>query len=110
MNKIRTIEISFDAEVNLPDGFHRALDGLVGMVCAQYQKENPSRVMWPAGGGCKPLSGFFGGDGPMFDETVYIVECAEREDLYGENEHNPQREELREKLRAARAARKKGGT
>ena len=52
------------------------------------------------------LSGFYTGEGPMFDETILTVECAEREDWYGENQHNPERERLQKKLADERAERK----
>lgn len=113
-NKITRIEISFGAAVALPDGWERALDGLIGMVCEQYQRENPTRVMWPAGAGSKPQwsqadAAFLGvaatsdapADGePTFDDSVYFVDCAEREDYHGSNRHNPEREAIRTRMAA----------
>ena len=89
-HKITSIEISFGAAVTLPDGWERALDGLIGMVCEQYQRENPTRVMWPAGAGSKPRwsqrdAAFLGvaaasdapADGdPTFDDSVYFLRGA----------------------------------
>lgn len=117
-HKITSIEISFGAAVTLPDGWERALDGLIGMVCEQYQRENPTRVMWPAGAGSKPRwsqrdAAFLGvaaasdapADGdPTFDDSVYFVDCAEREDYHGSNRHNPQRDALRAQVDAQRRA------
>lgn len=115
-HKVTRIEISFGAAVTLPNGWERALDGLIGMVCEQYQRENPTRVMWPAGAGSKPQwsqadAAFLGvapaqgapADGePTFDDSVYFVDCAEREDYHGSNQHNPEREAIRAKLAAER--------
>ena len=105
MSKINRIEISFPTEVALPDGFERALDALVGMVCEQYQREHPNEVMWPAGFGSKMLSNpyMMGDDEPMkFDDSTYAIDVSCREDYYGENRHNPERDRLREEAKAAR--------
>jgi len=95
--KIQSIQIMFPTPVELPEGFTRALDGLIEMVCKKYQAENPDRVMWPAGCGSKPLFNWMtvGDDEPLpFDDSVYFVEVAEREDYHGTNPHNPKAEEL----------------
>ena len=95
--KTQSIQIVFPVEVELPEGFTRALDGLIDMVCKKYQAENPDRVMWPAGSGSKPLFNWMtvGDDEPLpFDDSVYFVEVAEREDYHGHNPHNPKAEEL----------------
>lgn len=116
MSKVQRIEISFPVPVNLPDGWERALDSLLGMVCEQYQRENPGRVMWPAGCGSKPSwskqdAAFLGiqadrnapdSGEPSFDDSVYFIEVAEREDYHGNNPHNPDRERLREEARKRR--------
>lgn len=105
--KIIRVEICFGAAVNLPDSWERALDGLVSMVCAQYQREHPDRVMWPCEMGYAPTRAFFeGGDGPMFDDTTYVIGCHEREDLHGSNPHNPDREALQKAASEARKATK----
>lgn len=95
--KINAIEIRFPVDVEPPEGFFRALDGLLDMVCKKYQAENPDRVMWPAGSGCKPLFNPYtvSDDEPLrFDESIYFIECCEREDYHGNNPHNPRGAEL----------------
>jgi len=108
--KVSQITISFGEPVNLPDGFERALDGFIGMVCEQYQRENPTRVMWPSGHGHQPQ--WRGGEIVGFDSSTYSIECTEREDFHGENEHNPNQIALREAAiamrKAAKAERAKG--
>ena len=110
-SKIQRVEISFGAAVSLPDGWERALDALVGMVCDQYKREHPDRVMWPSEQGFAPTHEFYAGDfenakGPMFDESVYVIGCHEREDYHGTNPHNPDRDKLREAVSAERKAAK----
>ncbi len=104
MSKIKRIEISFPVEIELPDGFEQALSALVGIVCSQYQKENPTRVMWTAGHGSKPL--WNEPNEPDFDDSVYVIDVSEREDTTGSNRYNPYREELRSELKASREKRK----
>lgn len=109
MDKIRAIEITFPVAVELPDGLDRVLDGLVDMVCKQYEREHPTEVMWPAGCGSKMLSNplAMGDDEPLrFDDAVLAINVACREDYYGENHHNPDREALRRKVAEERQQRK----
>lgn len=94
-SKIVKIEINFPVYVSLPVGFERILDSLISSVCEQYQMENPTRVMWPAGCGGKPI--WQEPEEPDFDMSVYCIEVAEREDLYGRNPLNPAAPELRKK-------------
>lgn len=103
---VRNIEISFPVNVEPPEGWWRALDSLIEMVCEKYQQEHPDRVMWPASAGSKPLSGLYTGVEPMFDDSVYHIGVEEREDYHGSNPHNPRCAELREAARAARKAAK----
>lgn len=114
--KVQKIEISFPCLVNLPDGFERTLDALVGMVCAQYQRENPFRVMWPAGHGSKVSwsksdAAFLGKEAapnakdsgePDYDDSIYAIDVSEREDLHGSNPHNPDAERLQRKCAGQR--------
>ena len=105
MNKTRRIEVVFPVGVDFPEGFEQMLDCLISMACKQYEKEHPDRVMWPAGQGCKPL--WDEPNEPKFDDTIYYIEVAEREDLHGTNRHNPKRDELREKALQRRVKQKK---
>jgi hypothetical protein len=112
--KVKTIEIQFPCEVDTPEGWERALDGLLDIVCKKYQKENPSDVMWPSGHGSKPTfsqadAAFLGkptkSDAPMsgeptWDDSVYQISMAVREDYYGDNPHNPNRDALKAEQRA----------
>lgn len=120
MSKVSKIEICFPTPVELPDGFERTLDALIGMVCEQYQREHPTEVMWPAGYGSRPTfsradAAFLGqkadpnapDDGePSWDASVYQISVACRDDYYGDNPHNPDRERLRQEARADRQQRK----
>ncbi len=77
MNKIIKIEIEFQRPVDIPPGFERALDALIGMICKKYEAENPKRVMWCAGNGSKPI--WNEPNEPTFNDSVYHIEVAERE-------------------------------
>lgn len=116
--KINRIEISFPVGIEFPAGFDQALDALVNMVCKAYEAQNPTRVMWPAGAGSKPKfsvadSIFLGkapdadapdAGEPTFDDSVYEISVAEREDYHGQNPANPERERLRDEALVARKA------
>lgn len=107
--KVSKIEIVFDVPVEPPEGFYRALDGLINMICMKYQSENPDRVMWPAGSGSKPLFNPYmvSDDEPLpFDNSIYFLECTEREDYHGNNPHNPRKVELQEAVETRRRQRK----
>lgn len=92
------VEITFPVSVDLPDGWDRVLVDLVDMACKHWQSQNPTMVMWPAGIGSKMLTNPYAmsDDEPMkFDDSIFAVDCSAREDYYGENPHNPDRERLR---------------
>lgn len=123
--KVTQIEIQFPCPVELPEGWERALDGLIDIVCKQYQREHPKEVMWPSGHGSKPTfskadAAFLGKPAtpdapdtgePTWDDSIYQISVACREDYYGENPRNPDRERLQAGLRdrdvARRAAKNK---
>ena len=77
---VNRIQIDFPCDVEFPEGFERTLDALIGMVCEKYEKENPTRTMWPAGCGSKPIGNYMnGGVGMEFDDSIFSIEVAERE-------------------------------
>lgn len=110
--KFQTIEITFPVPVEAPDGFFHVLDSLVDMICKKYEADNPTRVMWPAGAGSKPIfsdhdTAFLGikqttsgddvpvkGEEPIFDNSVYQISVSEREDYAGRNPKNPEGKRL----------------
>lgn len=93
MSKISKIEIEFAAPVEVPEELEQALAKVVEGVCDKYNADNPDRVMWPFGVGSKPKwskldAAFLGKPAdpnapdtgePTFDDSVFFVECAERE-------------------------------
>jgi len=92
MAKIKAIEINFPVGVNVPDGFYELLSSTVGLVCKQYEKENPDRVMWAAGHGSKPTyipmtQKEEQHRGMEFNDHIYEIEVAEREDIHNRNKN-----------------------
>lgn len=87
--KTSAIEITFAAPVNLSAEYQQRLVELIDEICNEYERDNPDRVMWPAGVGQKMLTNPFmvDDDHPMqFDETTFSVECFERELFEGERQ------------------------
>lgn len=84
-HKLRRIEVTFPAPVDMPDDFQQRLVELVGEVCKAYEAKNPGRVMWPFGVGSKitymPMTREEeeAGRGMEFDDDTLSIECAERE-------------------------------
>ncbi len=82
---MRGIEVSFPVDVDVPDSFYRALSELIGLVCEEYEKTHPDRVMWPAGQGNKitymPMTKAEEDAGKHleFDDSIFAIEVAERE-------------------------------
>jgi hypothetical protein len=77
LTKIHHIEINFPVPIEMPPGFEQALVGLVEIITKQYEKENPDRIMWPAGSGNKIL--WREPQEPDMDPDVYCIDVAERE-------------------------------
>ncbi len=76
------IEVTFAAPVHLSQSHQTRLFDLIGDICKAYEAEHPERTMWTACIGQKMLSNPFmvDDDHPMqFDESVFVVECFERE-------------------------------
>jgi len=86
---ISKIEIDFRVPVETPKGWGQKLDSLIREVCDKYDQENPGRVMWPFGHGFKctymPMTAEEEKHrGSEYDDSIYHVEVAERED-YGKS-------------------------
>lgn len=101
----RVLTVFFPVPVHLPLGFTRQLDALVDGVCQEWMRDHPSEVMWPAGAGAQ-MSGVHDPEGPVFDDSVYQIDVASREDTGGNNPWNPKRTELAAELRAEHKKRK----
>lgn len=78
------IEITFPVAVNVTGKMQQRLVELIGQICDEYEAQHPDRVMWPAGIGCKPTFIPMTPEeevtrGMEFDESVFSIECCERE-------------------------------
>ncbi len=81
---IRRIEINFAAAVVVTDEDMHEILRIATIICDRYEQNNPHRTMWTAGIGCKPTFIPMTWEqeqerGIEFDETVFEIECAERE-------------------------------
>lgn len=97
---MRTINITFPVDVELPDALERRLVEIVDEVCRAYEKAHPDRTMWAAGFGALPQwsqadAAFLGKTAapnapesgePTFDDSVYNIDVAERERYEGEKQ------------------------
>lgn len=106
MKKVSTIEIVFDQPIEVPEVFESVMDALIRNICKEYEKLNPTRIMWPSGGGCKPI--WNEPHEPTWDESVLQISVSEREDYHGRNRANPDGERLRAEAEAAREKRREG--
>lgn len=83
---IHRIEIIFPARVDITDAEMRDLDRITTAICKRYERRNPGRIMWAFGVGSRitsmPMTMEDEEPGvPMtFDESVFEISCAERED------------------------------
>lgn len=75
--KTSRIEIDFLSPVDFPDGWERALDGLLSIVCKAWEADNPGHVMWVAGVGGKPI--WNEPNEPDFDMSILSIEVYARE-------------------------------
>jgi hypothetical protein len=75
--QIRRIEVNFPTPVTLPPGWDETFSSLVNMICEQYEADNPTRTMWPAGHGAKVL--WDEPREPGLDPEVYCIDVAEQE-------------------------------
>lgn len=109
MSKIRSIEITFPTEVELTNDHCSQLNQAIDAICKDYERDHPTEVMWPAGFGSKMLTNplAMSDDDPLeFDDSTYAIDVTVREDYYGENPNNPDREALRRKVAEERQQRK----
>lgn len=112
MSKYQKIEISFPCPVEVPNDVIERMDQLVGEICELYESENLSRVMWPAGHGCKinwskADAAFLGrptepdakeSGEPDYDDSIYEISVSEREAHEGEREkRNNRKKKLRQR-------------
>lgn len=96
---VSKLEVSFPCEVELTYRVQRQLTELVDEMCKRYERTHPGRVMWPMGVGnkvnwSKADAAFLGRTAepdapesgePTYDDSVFCIEVAEREDLHGNN-------------------------
>jgi hypothetical protein len=75
MRCTRKIIVYFPVPVEFPPGFQQALDGLINMVTEAYERDHPTRTMWPSGCGSMPLNP----DCTQYDDSVYMIDVTERE-------------------------------
>ena len=79
---VQRIEIDFPVTVELTQAHQQILNQVLTMICTDYERANPSRVMWAFGQGFKMLANplALSDDEPIpFDENTYHIEIAERE-------------------------------
>jgi hypothetical protein len=79
MNDTLRILIDFPVPVKVSREAHRVITHGVEMICTAWERENPGRVMWPAGFGALITSNIYASDDLKFDESVEHIECATRE-------------------------------
>lgn len=83
---INSIEITFPVSIKLDDKDYHNLNEVVRIICARYEASHPGRVMWAFGQGFKPTyipmtkEEEDAGRHMEFDESIYAIECSERED------------------------------
>lgn len=84
--KVRVIELTFAAPVELTDQDMRDLQDCASYLCKRYERANPGRVMWPFGIGSRitymPMTKEEEDAGltTQFDDDVFSIECSERAD------------------------------
>lgn len=90
MKDILKIEVSFPLGVEITSEQQQELTKVISSICDSYNKQNPTRVMWPFGQGYKLLSNLFmldDGEPMEFDLNCYHIEVSEREAYEGENKN-----------------------
>lgn len=75
------IEVTFSHPIGITGAVQSKLVAYAEHICNKYKETHPGRVMWAAGIGCKVTSIPVTDDEPIgFDEEVFAIDCAERED------------------------------
>lgn len=77
MGETFCIKMTFPVGVQLDRQDQDDLMAIAERICGRYEAANPGRVMWPAGIGAEPVN--IWSDEPEFDDTVFVIECFERE-------------------------------
>lgn len=120
MDLLQAMTLRTTTFFDMDDCNARLLDAFCHKLCVRFEEANPTMVMWPAAFGNRPNwsqtdAAFLGrqsaldapADGdPTFDDSVYQIECYAREDYYGRNPANPDREALRAAAKAEQEANK----
>ena len=117
-NSLSRLTLETTAHFEVSDGAMRMLDAFCFGLCDQFNHANPTMIMWPSSQGARPNwskqdAAFLGkstsedapDDGePTFDDSVWQIECTCREDYYGSNPWNPDKDALREAAAKERKA------
>jgi hypothetical protein len=74
---IKTIEIQFPCEVEMPYNWEILMSDMVDMICHKWEEDNPGYIMWPAGTGSKPI--WDEPNEPAFDDSCYVIGVTARE-------------------------------
>lgn len=74
------INITFAMPVEISKAAHQTLHDALDMICADYERANPDRIMWAAGEGGQPPPGWYF-DEPQgdWDMSILNIEVSERE-------------------------------
>lgn len=86
----------------LPIGWEAILDAALMQLCLLYEQQHPTRVMWPSGSGDQLI--WDEPREPTRNAEVFEMTVSEREDYYGRNPNNPDRDRLqKEQMRHKQA-------
>ena len=94
MTKIRALEITFGAEVEITNKNLQDLELILADIAERYEAAHPGRIMWSFGQGSKMLINplMLSDDEPIpFDDSTYHIEMAEREGYPEELERRKRR-------------------
>lgn len=97
--EIHRIEINFPCAVDLPPGFDHVLMALADAICSAWELAHPGHVMWASGVGAKPI--WREPEEPDFDDSVFCIDCATREETLEEKTKRERRAERIAKILSA---------